>query len=801
MMNDFKVAIRNIRRFKTVSLINILGLSVGVSACLLMMMYVVNETRYEDFHRNKDRICRIALEWGQKGNRMKFVGAMPGLAPDMAAEFPEVEAAVRVENVSEVELRREPGASPLTANTVLFADPDFFRIFSYSWQRGDSGKALRDPFAAVLSESSARGLFGTDDVVGRKALYGDRPIVVAGVINDAPPNTDLRPDIVLSYASYEALNDIKPDSGWSHWGSTRTYALFKGKPNVPAVQAKLKDLARKKTDPATAETFVFHIQPLGRLHWITDFLGDNLVAKGSRAYFVIFIWASALILAIACFNFVNLTSSQNLERMREIGVRHVLGATRNRIVSQFLRESVLFSASAMIVGAFILERGFKPFMAFIGAPVVLTKAHVIPIAGAVLVVFLAAFAAGIAPAWTISRHKPVEVLGKGQNSPSPVLIFRKLLFALQFGITIVLLIATLTVKRQMAFVMTSDLGFNKDNVLLVPAVSYPSRSPILVRYDVLRRELENHPNVLAVSSTSGVPGKKGKSNMMVFTGSTDLSSGVSLESLSGDEKYFEALGLRIIEGRGFSRQMSGDVQSAVLVNEAAVRILGLTNPIGAKIKIPQGKNLRDVTIIGVIKDFHLQSFHYAINPVILLFRPGQGNAVLIRHRPGERTAVLDFVRETLARVVPEEKPEIRFLDQEYAKGYLSEKKTGKLLMGFAFLAVALSCAGLFGLTAYNVGRRVKEIGIRKVLGARTSEIVILFSREYLLIVAVANIIAWPAAYYAMGTWLRNFVYRASLGPSIFLLSGGLAFFVAFLTVGLYVAKAAQADPVKNLRTE
>ncbi len=797
MMKDFKIAIRNIRRFKTVSLINIFGLSVGVSACLLMMMYVVNETRYEDFHVNKDRIFRVALEWGQKGNRMKFAGAMPGLAPAMASEFPEVEAAVRVVSADNLEMRAAAGAAPLTAKTVLFVEPGFLGMFSYPWRHGDPGKALRSPFTAVLTASLARRLYGVEDAVGRIALLEDKPVVVSGVMADPPLNTHLRPDLLLSYATYAPLFG-QPDSGWGSFGSTRTYVLLRGRTDIPSLQAKLKDLAKKNVAPGMAEVFTFHVQPLQRLHWITDFMGDYLSPKGNRAYFYIFIWASALMLIIACFNFISLTASQNLERMREMGVRHALGATRGQLVGQLLRESLVFAVSAMIIGGVILELSFKPLMAFIGAPIVLTRAHVLPAVGVLAAVFLAALAAGIVPAWTLARYKPAEIIGKGKSRPRPIFVFRKALFALQFVITIALLIATLVVERQMSFAMNSDLGFDKNDALIIPA---RGDSQISARYDLIRQELEKNPVIRRVSSTSAVPGDTGMANMKVYAGPVDPSSGNTVQPVSADEGYIEALGLSIVAGRDFSRQAGGDLKRAALVNETAVRSLGLKNPIGATLKIPSGDDYWEMTIIGVVKDFHVRSLHHAINPMLLLFQPGRGGSILVRYRPGQRAAALDFVRRTLAGIVPEEKPDIRFLDENYARGYRSEDKTGKLLMAFSILAVILSCAGLMGLSAYSIGRRVKEIGIRKVLGAKPSQIVLLLSREYLLIVGLANVVAWPIAYYAMGRWLMTFAYRTSLGVVIFVLAGAAAFLVALLTVSLRAAKAAQTDPAESLRYE
>ncbi|MDH4197662.1 MAG: ABC transporter permease [Candidatus Aminicenantes bacterium] len=797
MKNDLKFAFRMVRRHKVISLVNILGLAIGLSACFLMMVYVVNETRYEDFQANGERIYRIALEWGQKGSRMKFAGTMPALGPAVAAEFPEVESAVRVQRQGDVELRAEPGAPPVQAATVLLADPDFFAIFSYTRRPGFPQDPLREPFAAVASASLARAVWGTEDAVGRSVLLDERALKITGVMDDAPANTHLRPDLVVSYATLEALTG-RPSPGWSNWGMDRTYVLFRGKPDILSFQEKLKGLLKKNVDPAMAEMFLFHLHPLKRLHWITDFRGD-LYPRGNRSYFYMFIWAAVFVLAVACFNFVNLTSSQNLERMQEVGVRHVLGATRSRVLGQFLRESLVTLAAAVVIGAAVLQMAFRPMMAFIGAPVVLTKVHLPYLAGVFALILLAAVAAGLVPAGAMSRFNPAQILGKGRNRPRPVISLRKALFALQFVITIVLFIATLVIYRQMKFVLNSDLGFNKNDVLLIPVFGRDAR--FRERYEVVRRELERNPAILGVSSTDTTPGVSSMSNMTVFPGRTDLESGITVQSLGVDDGFIDTLGLTLVAGRGFARGSAGDAAIALLLNESAVRVLGFKEPVGAHLKIPRGEQLTEMTVVGVVKDFHVQPLHYKINPMAIALRPGRGVAMLIRYRSGQKAAVLEFVRRTLKELMPEETYEIRFLDREYAKGYLSEQKTGTLLAAFSLLAVLISCAGLLGLTAFTVGRRIKEIGIRKVLGASSGKVIFLLAREYLVIVLAANIIAWPVAAYAMGRWLRNFAYRIEFGVLTFILAGTLALLVAALTVGAQAARAARTNPVDCLRYE
>jgi putative ABC transport system permease protein len=799
--NDFVAAKRILLRNKGFSLINILGLAIGMGACLLMMMYVVNETMYEDFHVRADRIYRIALEWGRKGSRMKFAGNIPALGPALQAGLPEVESYARVLTLGDAELRLEPGAGPVLAQAACYADESFFTMFSYPWLHGDRATALKEPNSAVISSSLAQALFGGADsggsALGRTVLVGDQSVRIAGIMGDSPPNTHLKPDLVLSFATYEAAEGDQT-SVWTQWGAIRTYVLLKQKADIPSLPSRIHAILEKNAPPSVSELMVFHIHPLKRIHWITGFLGDN-DPKGSRAYFLFFISAAVLVLAIACFNYVNLTSAQNLERVREIGVRFVLGATRGSIVRQLLRESLVISFAAICIGGIVLESAWRPMMAFIGAPIVLTSGYLSTAAAILGAVFLTAVVAGLFPAWSVSRYKPAEILGKGSNRPRTFLAFRKAFFTVQFVITIALMVASILVFKQLGFVMNSDLGFVKERAYLVPYVH--ARDLMGQRYDLVRQELERIPAVTAVSSASMAPGVRGMSNMVVFPDKPDLKSGITMEPVSADYGYTEALGLRLASGRWFSREFVSDLQASVLINETAARLLGSENPLGARLKIPRGEELKDVTVIGVLKDFHVRSLHNKINPMMIFLSPGQGTVLVIRARSDDFAPVLDSVRATLGRLLPEARFEIRFLDQEYAKGYASEEKTAQLLGGFAVLAVIISCAGLLGLTSYMIGRRVKEIGIRRVLGASAFRIVSLFSREYILTVLIANLIAWPVSYVVMERWLRNFAYRIPIGVAAFALTATLAFLVVLLTVGILAARAALADPVQSLRDE
>lgn len=795
-LSFLRIVVRNIFRHRMFSFVTIVGLALGMSASLLMLMYVVNETRYEDFHINADRIVRVGLEWGQTGNKMKFAGAMAALAPAMASELPEVEKAVRVELLEEIPLQRNAKDNPVTTDYAIYADQDFFTLFTYPWISGNRELALQRPYTMVIDKHLAEALFGTTDVVGRTVLYERTTLEITGVMENAPFNTHLRPDAVISRSTLEALSGQK--AAWVPFGSVKTYALLKDGTSLSPLIGKIQALAAKNMGPDLAAMFIFHLHPLKEIHWISDFRGD-LDRKGNRFYLSIFLAASILVLVIACVNYINLTSSQYIERMREIGVRKAFGATRFRLLGQLTGESVVISLLAMGIGIIVFLTAFKPMMAFIQAQVVLGPSHLPYVVGVFVVVLVAAMIAALVPAWTLSRFQPVDILGKGTTQPRGKSVLRRALLALQFVIAVVLIIGTAVIYAQLDFMLTTDLGFKKESALVIPF--FPAEKEIRNAYPTICEELEKLPSITSVSSASLTPGARGMSNMTVFKDKTDRASGMTMLTLAVDYDFVDALGLKLVAGRTFLRANASDATDGVIINEEAARILSYENPIHGSLKIFRGEHLQEVSILGVVKNFHLQSLHTKIPPMVIFLRPEGGSYLVVRYRAANYQQAYDHVRQTLNRILPGKQLNIRLLEEAYARYYQAEVKTATMLTTFTLLAILLSCAGLFGMTSFMVGRRMKEIGIRKVLGASTGSILGSLSREYVVVVLLANCIGWPLAYLAAGTWLENFAYRISLSPWIFLLSGFFTLALAMMTIGMKVVKATRMNPVNSLRYE
>ena len=793
----FKIVIRSISGHKMFSFVTIVGLAVGMSASLLMLMYVVNETRYEDFQKNGDRIFRVGLEWGRKGNKMKFAGAMAALAPAMVSELPEVEKAVRTELLEEIPLRKSTSDNPVTTEYAIYADPDFFSMFSYPWIAGNREQALQQPYAVVLDRHIAEALFGTTDVIGRTVLYEKTMLQVTGVMERAPLNTHLTPDVIISRSTMEAMTGQK--AAWVPFGGVKTYVLLKEGTDLPSLNGKIQELAKKHIDPGLATMFIFHLHPLKEIHWISDFMGD-VDRKGNRLYLSVFLTASILVLVIACANYINLTSSRYLERMREIGIRKVFGATRNRLLGQLMMESVLISLLAMSIGVVAFFSDFKRMMDFIQAPIVMSLAHLPYVIGVFALVLLAAMIAALIPAWTLSRFQPVDILGKGATQPRGKSMLRRALLALQFVIAVVLIIGTAVIYAQLHFMLTTDLGFKKDSALVVPF--FPAQEEMRGQYNAICQELQKLPSIVSVSSASLIPGAGGMSNMTVFKEKTDMASGMTMMSLAVDYDFIDALGLQLGAGRSFSRANTADSADGILINEEAARVLAYEYPVNSLLKVPRGENqLKDFTILGVVKNFHLQSLHMKIPPMVIFLRPQSVGYLVVRYQPSQYQQVLEYVRETLNRMIPGKQMNIRMLEEAYARYYLAEEKTATMLTGFSLVALLLSCAGLFGMTSFMIGRRVKEIGIRKVLGASTRVILVSLSREYILLVLLANCVGWPLAYLAATSWLEQFAYRVSLSPWIFVLSACFTLAIAMLTIGTKVVQTARMNPATSLRYE
>jgi putative ABC transport system permease protein len=792
--NYIKIAFRNIKRHLGYSIINIFGLAVGMTVCLLMLMYVVNETSFDNYHEKGDRIYRLTCDWGTEGSKMKFAGTMPAFAPAMNAEIPEIEAAARIRLDNEMIILGEQNEK-FKQSQIFHADPEVFNIFSWKLIEGDPSSALAEPFSVVISQKMAKKYFNNEDPIGKTLNIDDNLYKVTGIHEDFPPNTHLDCEILISYATIHSLGEY-PSEPWTQWGDALTYFVLRENSSLDSVADKINAMLNQNTGEWFTRKMELLLQPLSKIHWDTEYRGD-VGAKGNIVYVYLFLSAAILVLAIACFNFMNLSTSRYLDRMKEIGVRKVVGANRKQLIRQFLTESLLVTIVSMAFGVIFFNVLYSSLYSYLGTQVGFGFSHFLNLyAIVILMVLIVGLLAGSYPAWFMSRFHPADIMNKKAAKGTSGMSFRNVLVVLQFAISIILIVGTIVIYQQIDFMKNTDLGFDKEDVVLA---FLPFSNPeAKEKYPVLKTEFLKYKNIVDVTGVYTVPGINSQYNTTVRKIGGEEADSVSIQALPADFGFVKSLGLEIVSGRDFSEEYSLDSQESVILNEAAVRMLGYDNPIGEKLVL-FGK--RDVSVIGVVKDFHVKSMHDKISPMLIYIDPKFYLLMATKIKPEDSEATLAYMGEVWKTVLDEPEFNYRYLKDAYDGFYAAEEKTGKLISIFTMLALFISCLGLFGLAAFMTNRKVKEIGIRKVLGASVRSIATLYSKEFAKWVIVSNLVAWPVAYFLIDRWLGNFAYRVGLSPVPFLLSGAAVLLIALITVSSHAVKAAMANPVDSLRSE
>jgi putative ABC transport system permease protein len=791
--NYIKIAFRNIKRHLGYSFINIFGLGVGMTVCLLMLMYVVNEISYDDFHVKGDRIYRLACDWGTQGSKMKFAGSMPAFAPALNSEIPEIEVAGRIRHNSEMIILGTLNEK-YKQSQIFHADPEVFDIFSWKLLEGDASSVLEDPFSVVITQKIAKKYFNSGDPIGKTLNIDGNLYRVTGLLKDFPPNTHLECEILISYATVLSL-DKYPSQPWTQWGDDLTYFVLRENSSLDSVAEKVDALLTQNTGEWFTNKMDLVLQPLSKIHWETEYRGD-IGVKGNILYVYLFLSAAILILAIACFNFMNLSTSRYLDRMKEIGVRKVVGANRKQLIRQFLTESLMVTTVSMAFGVLLFNILYASLYSYLGAPFGFSFSHFQNLyAIVILMVLVVGLLAGSYPAWFMSRFHPADIMNKRAVKSTSRVSFRNVLVVLQFAITIMLIAGTISIYQQIGYMKNTDLGFDKEDVVLA---YFPFTNPLAKeKYPVLKTEFLKHQNIVEVTGVYTVPGINSQYNMTVRKMGRGEDS-MTIQALPADFGLVESLGLEIVSGRDFSEQYSLDSQESVLLNEAAVKMFGFENPVGEKLQL---FGEREMSVIGVVKDFHVKSLHSKINPILIYVDPKFYLLTATKIKPENSEATLAYMGDVWKEVLGESEFNYRYMKDAYYSFYASEEKTGKLISIFTMLALFISCLGLFGLAAFMTNRKVKEIGIRKVLGASVRSIATLYSKEFTKWVIISNIIAWPIAYFLIDKWLGNFAYRIALTPIPFVLSGIAALLIALVTVSSHAIRAAMANPVYSLRSE
>jgi putative ABC transport system permease protein len=800
LKNHLKIAFRNIKKHKTFSAINIVGLAVGITCSILIWLFVGHERSYDRFHEKADRIYRLALRATLGDTKIDQAQTSSEVFRRLVAEFPEIEKGVKFYN---------PRRTPVIFENRTFyesrlyaVDAPFFEVFTFPLIDGDPQTALAEPNSMVLSKATAEKYFGTTDVLGNtiRADFsnstGSAIFHVTGVSENVPDNSHFHFDILVSSSTFPGLINEKD------WGEADfiTYLLLTPGTSKDRFDEKLKEFTRRNLGGRGFDEWVaqgnyweYYLQPITEIHLNSDLKGE-FEANGNRTYIVIFSVISIIILLIACINFMNLSTAKSSIRAKEVGVRKVVGSSRKELMQQFLSESILLSFISLALGLAAIQILLPAYRNFVGRNLsmpYLDNAAVIPSLLAFgLVVGLIS---GSYPAFFLSSFPPISVFRgiTGRSSGSSLL--RNILVVFQFAIAIFLIAGTLVVFQQLKFFQNKRLGFEKEQVLVV-------RNPGSLGNSVssFKDALRQNSHVSNVSGSNTLPSRSYRN--MIFV-SKDVANKFNLNLCVCDFDFLETLKLEMADGRFFSREFSTDTQ-AVILNERAVNALGWEDPIGKNFWSP---GVGKLSVIGVIKDYHYESLHQEIRPLALLLAAGnlqnEQNYISVRLSTESVFGTVRHIENTWKTFAPGNPFEYSFLDQDYDNLYTNEKQIRSLFSVFSFLAIFISCLGLFGLASFVADLKTKEIGVRKVLGATVPNIVLHLTKGFTKGIVLANIIAWPLAYFAMNGWLQQFAYRIGIGLWVFALSGILALGIAFFTVSYHTIKAATANPVDSLRYE
>ncbi len=789
LRNYAVITYRTIVKNAGYSLISLLGLAVGLAAFILILAYVRFETSYDRFFEKKDRIFRLLNADVRPGEKP---GEFTTWTPDPVAtllktEFPEVRHAARtMRQFGDPAVLRYEDRS--FTQSGLIADQDLLEIFSFPFVRGDRSRALVAPGSIVITEEVARKLFGDEDPVGKPLSYGVRhtqgDLTVTGVVGDVPANSHFRFDYLLSLATLEA--DKSNDYMFNNWnvGNFIIYAELADPAGRKPLEEKFASWIDRNRPSKSEAKLRFYLQPLTDIHLRSNIEGQ-LATNNEVRTVSLFLAIAVLILLIAAVNYTNLVTARASTRAREIGVRKVTGADRGQLLRQFLGESVLFGYLALAAALALARLGLCRFNAVAGTGLgfrdLVDPSFFLLVAGVTLAVGLAA---GAYPALALSSFQASAVLKEHAAAGRKSSRLRDALVVGQFAASVALLVCALVVSGQLRFIRDQKLGYDREHIVLIP-IREPGTA---AKADALKAELLRLPEVESVSRTSGLPTNI-RSRMINQKLVTDQGETITTAYHFDyvDESFLEVFKVELAAGRN----LAPGEENVVLINEEFARTAGWRDPIG--------KELHKARVVGVVKDFHFQTFHTPIEPMVLI--PMSGNMLAVRTRPGDVPAAIARLRQVFEANVRSQPWDFSFFDDEYGALYRKEQRAGQIFGAFAGLAVLIACLGLLGLAAFAVERRTKEIGIRKVMGASAPRLAARLSREFVGLVLLANVIAWPVAYYAMSRWLRGFAYRIGLGPGVFVLAALGALVVAVLTVATQTMRAASANPVESLRYE
>jgi putative ABC transport system permease protein len=803
--NYLKIALRTIWKNKGYSAINIFGLAVGIATCLLILIFVIDELSYDRFNKKADRIYRVDADIRFGGNHMIMAVVSDPMGPTLKQDFPEVEQFTRFRNYGGVLVRK--GAENVKEDNVIFADSTLFDVFDLP-MIGDPKTALAEPNSVVITEKLAKKYFNTVDAVGKMLVVNDREnYKVTGVIKAIPPQSHFHFDMFVSMSNSE---ESRQNSWLSH--NFTTYIVLKKGADRQRFEAQLDAFTEKYMAPQAQEMMNmdieafkksgnwarYNLMPLTRIHLHSDKAAE-LAPNGNIQYVYIFSAIAVFILLIACVNFMNLATARSANRAKEVGVRKVLGSNRQNLIMQFLSESLLIAAISLIL-AVALALLLLPFFNQLSGKQLsfdfVKRAWLLPLL--VLIALIVGLLAGSYPAFYLSSFKPILVLKGKLATGFKEGWLRSGLVVFQFAISIFLIVGTVVIQGQLNYIRSKELGFNREQVLVLQNTYSLGNGA-----KAFRQELLNLPGVQSASISGYLPTGGSRSDSPLFPdASLDQKRAVSMQTWWVDEAYIPTMDMKIAQGRNFSTQFLSD-SSGVIINEAAAKLLGFADPLNKPLyylEDLQTQKLRQYRILGVVKDFNFSSLRQNVSPLAFFLGEERGT-IAVRIKTDNIKTLVAQIEEKWKALAPSQPFTYSFMDDDFNNIYAAEQRVGTISLSFSLLAILIACLGLFGLVTFAAEQRTKEIGIRKVLGASISNIVQLLSKDFLKLVLLSAVVAFPVAWWIMHSWLQDFAFRIAIGWWVFAIAGFIAAAIALATVCFQAVRAALANPVKNLRTE
>ncbi|MFT3911711.1 MAG: ABC transporter permease [Ferruginibacter sp.] len=806
--NNFKIALRNLWRNKMLSFINITGLAIGLACFTLIALYVIDELSYDRYNEKADRIYRVNSDIRFGGTDLKLAVCSDPMGATLKKDYPQVEQYTRIYN-SDGPKRIKKDNAYITEMNVANADSTLFDVFTLPAIAGNTKTALNEPNTVVITETMAKKYFGNTNAVGKmlETSENNRTLyMVTAVIKDIPHNSHFNFDMLFS------MDNVDYNFGNFLSHNFQTYIVLKKGTDYKAFEKNFKIVIDKYIMPQAKQfmqvsnmdefeksgnKLIYSLMPVTDIHLHSD-RSAEVGVNSNIQYVYIFSAVAIFILLLACINFMNLSTARSSNRAKEVGIRKVLGSERKVLMRQFLTESTTTALISLIISLIIAWLVLPLFNDISSKSLSLSQLFSTSFLPFLLLLpFVVGIIAGSYPAFYLSAFKPINVLKGKISTGAKGSYLRSSLVVIQFTTSIILIIGTIVVYRQLNFIQTKKLGFNKDQVLIINGAR-----ALRDKVQPFKNEVLNMPGVISATVTGFLPVSSSSRNDNTFSREAvmDMKNGFNMQVWGIDHDYIKTMGMKVLKGRGFQKEFMSD-SSAVIINEATASILGYDNPVGKKIYQSDGNgNSTAFNIIGVVENFHYESLRQNIGPLSMVLLPTSGFECF-KVNTSNIKGLLTQIEAKWKAMAPEMPFSYRFLDDAFNEMYSSEQRVGKVAMSFSLLAILIACLGLFGLATFMAEQRTKEIGIRKVLGATVGNITGLLSKDFIKLVAISALFAFPVAWWFMNKWLQDFAYRIDIGWWIFIAAGGMALLIALITVSFQAIKAALANPVKSLRTE